>query len=158
MQRTLAGLGLVVLLVLGGCSGDDDDASSDVVETTTTTAAGSTTTAAGPDGSPVSSEPESDPCLQAAEDGAPAMAAEAFPDNPDVEWAVDDVSSGDGIVVLIQVTPTPDEVGYPSFKLAVSCGTGEPIRLGTYAQEEEGWVLLSTTDAGGADALPAELP
>lgn len=88
-----------------------------------------------------------DDCLAAAEAGAPADALEAFPDNPDVTWTVLDTREGGLGTVLVELQPSPDEVGYPSFTFVYGCGTGEPLRLGTYALEDGVYVLLATTDA-----------
>jgi hypothetical protein len=57
--------------------------------------------------------------------------------------------------VLVELEPDPDEVGYPSFTFVFGCGTGEPVRLATYAFEEGEYVLLSTTDAAeGTEFTP----
>lgn len=77
----------------------------------------------------------------------------AFPDNADVEWLVHGFSHGPQLV-LAEVEPQPDEVGYPRFKLGfVSISGGEPQHVATYCLEDGAYSLLST-----APGAPRNLP
>lgn len=151
-MRRAAILVLVAGAALLGCGDDGDAAESGdapVEETTTTTAA--------PDDDQDSDEGDESTagCAEVAEDGAPADALIAFPDNPDVSWAVLGVREGGLGTVLVEIEPDPDEVGYPSFTFVYGCGTGTPERLATYALDGGDYVLLATTDAAsGIDFAP----
>lgn len=150
-MRRAAILVLVAGAALLGCGDDGDAAESGdapVEETTTTTAA--------PDDQDGDEGDESTAgCAEVAEDGAPADALIAFPDNPDVSWAVLGVRQGGLGTVLVEIEPDPDEVGYPSFTFVYGCGTGTPERLATYALDGGDYVLLATTDAAsGIDFAP----
>jgi hypothetical protein len=124
------------LLACGDDGSDDDDAGD---ETTTTAAA----------------DPLLGDCTEAAETSAPAEALGAFPDNPDVTWTVLAAREGGLGTVLVELEPDPDEVGYPSFTFVFGCGSGEPVRLATYALDGGEYVLLSTTDAAeGTEFAP----
>src|SRR5690606_7654945 len=98
-----------------------------------------------------------DPCVTQAADDAPVEAKTVFPDNPDVTWTVEAVTVDADRRPQVELVPEPDEVGYPRFRFVYDCTT-DPVRLGTYAFEDGGWILLSTTDAGASTDLPATLP
>lgn len=150
MTTRLAPLLLVAALVLAGC-GDDDGASS---TTTTTSEAPGGTVAEGP----AVDEDALDACEDLAADAAPEQAALSFPDNPDVTWAVGEVAADPASgLVQAEVTPTPDEVGYPAFRLLSICEGGEVELLGAYALDGGTWVLLFTTDARSEIDLAPEL-
>ena len=137
-MRRAAGALTIAALALLGCS--DDGGESDTADTTTTTSA--------PD-------PAVLDCAEEAESSAPAEALTAFPDNADVTWTVLGAREAGLGTVLVELEPAPDEVGYPSFTFVFGCGSGEPVRLATYAFEEGEYVLLSTTDdAEGIDFAP----
>lgn len=158
MRRSVVVAGAVLVLLAGGCGGGDDDPSAADASSTTAADGSTPTTSGGAGGDDPSTTEDGDAGCEAE---ASAVAAEeatgAFPDNPDVEWTVAG-SSGEGGLTLVEVVPTPDEVGYPAFRLAFDCRDGEPVRIGTYALDEGAWILLATTDALGGGELPPELP
>ena len=142
---------LVVAAALAAGCGDDDDSEGGVdggAASPSTTDDGESLPAA---------EDGPDECATAAEAEAPAMALEAFPDNPDVTWEVLGATIDDEGRSLVELQPDPDEVGYPRFTFLIDCTTGEPVRLATYAFEDEGYILLATTDAAGDSELQPEL-
>lgn len=154
MRRHLLLLALAATLALVAACSDDD--------TATDGAAGTSTTAAGAasDGTAAPSSGTGDEaamCADVAVEAAPDLAATTFPDNPDVTWTVAAVETDDEGLALVEVVPEPDEVGYPAFRLAVTCESGEAVHLGTYALDGGSWVLLATTDAPGADELEPTL-
>jgi hypothetical protein len=151
----LAALGLAA-----GC-GDDGDAaeSGDAPESETTTEAPPADDEAGDEeGGEDDGEAavgDVGECAEAAEAASPDEALAAFPDNPDVTWAVLGSREGGLGTVLVEIEPDPDEVGYPSFTFVFSCGDGTPERLATYALDGGDYVLLATTDAAtGIDFAP----
>ena len=80
----------------------------------------------------------------------------AFPDNPDVEWILHGFSHGPDLI-LAEVEPRPDDVGYSRFKLGfVATGSGAPAHVATYSLEEGVYVLLAT-GAGAPRGLPRRL-
>jgi hypothetical protein len=103
-----------------------------------------------------------DAAVAVACDQATALAAidrlgkQKFPDNPSVTWSVlGQVTQG--LLLFVEVEPTPDEVGYPKFVFAIGCTAAtEPKVYGVYAFENGGYILLSTTD--DAPALPTTPP
>jgi hypothetical protein len=141
---------LAAMAMLSGC-GDDADETADDTSERTTAPPSDATEATEPDGS------ASGDCTTAAEGAAPAEARAAFPDNPDVAWAVEGVEEDPEGRALVEVVPTPDEVGYPRFRLVFACD-GDPVLLGTYALDGERWVLLFTTDEIGDVELDPTLP
>lgn len=155
----------VGLLGLGACSSDgDSDEGARAPESTSTTATTSTSTSptVGDDGA-AGSESGSDvaatgDCPTVAEAAAPGIATAGFPDYPDVTWSVTGVEVDDQGLVLVEVVPDPDEVGYSSFRLAITCPDGPPVHAGTYALDDDTWVLLATTDEAGSVELEPTLP
>jgi hypothetical protein len=136
---------VLLLAALGLAAGCGDDG-----ETADTGDApdGETTTEAPPaDDGEDEGDGDAASCAEAAEAASPDEALAAFPDNPDVTWAVLGTREGGLGTVLVELEPDPDEVGYPSFTFVFGCGTGEPVRLGTYAFEDGEYILLATTDA-----------
>lgn len=96
-------------------------------------------------------------CDDAALLRAPGEALTAFPDNPDVEWTARPSDATLGDLVLVGLTPDPDEVGYAEFRFVYRCEPSGPVRLASYALDGERFVLLATSDALGDEELPAEL-
>lgn len=133
---------LVVLLCVIGLAACGDDGDPEGSATTSTTVAAPDEDAAEPEG-----------CAAAAEAGAADEAYTVFPDNPDVDWAVLDVAEAEG-GVLVELQPTPDEVGYPRFRFLYGCDGDDPVRFATYALEDGAFVLLATTDAAPSDLAP----
>ncbi len=89
---------------------------------------------------------------------APGEAVGAFPDNPDVEWTARPAASVLAELVLVSLTPAPDEVGYPEFQFVYRCDADGPSRIATYALDGDVFVLLATTDAHAGEELPDALP
>lgn len=157
----------VGLLALGACSSDSDDGAS-APEPTSSTAAPTTATTSGGGAAPTTPTADgSDPtgsagsggdCPTVAEAAAPGIATAGFPDYPDVTWSVTGVEVDDQGLVLVEVVPDPDEVGYSSFRLAITCPDGPPVHAGTYALDDDTWVLLATTDEAGSVELEPTLP
>jgi len=131
-----------LLVAVSGCTGPGD------VEPTPTSG---TPTAAG-------TGVDSMSCGDASLLSAPDEALAAFPDNPDVDWTARPSATSLNDLVLVSLTPVPDEVGYPEFQFVYRCDTDGPSRIATYALEGEAFVLLSTTDALAGEELPAALP
>lgn len=96
-------------------------------------------------------------CLDSALLQAPGEALTVFPDNPDVVWTARPADIALGDLILAELTPEPDVVGYPEFRFVYRCDAGRPAMIATYALEEARFVLLSTSDALGDEQLPAEL-
>lgn len=146
---------LAAALALAAC-GDDDGG-----ETADAPAAGEvTTTAAADDAGETSelAEDDAEPgCAAAAADAAQAIGEEHFPDNPGVIWDVVGTSSDAEGRALVEVQPTPDEVGYPRFTFLVECSDDDPELVATYALDGGAYVLLSTTGADPGD-LPDTVP
>jgi len=89
---------------------------------------------------------------------APGEALVAFPDNPDVDWTARPTEALLAELVLVSLTPVPDEVGYPEFRFVYRCDAEGPSRIATYALDGETFVLLATTDALAGEELPDALP
>lgn len=89
---------------------------------------------------------------------APGEALAAFPDNPDVDWTARPSGRVLAELVIVSLTPAPDEVGYPEFQFVYRCDTEGPSRIATYALDGEAFVLLATTDALAGEELPDALP
>ena len=154
MKRPLLAPTVLLLAALGlaaGCGDDGDSAETgDVPDTETTTTEAPPEDDEGDEG-----DGDAGACAEAAEAASPDEALAAFPDNPDVTWAVLGTREGGLGTVLVELEPDPDEVGYPSFTFVFSCGDGTPERLATYALDGDDYVLLATTDAAaGIDFAP----
>jgi hypothetical protein len=81
------------------------------------------------------------------------LGRETFPDNPDVQWTVHGVTRTPQLI-LAEVEPRPDEVGYPRFKFAfVAGGPAPPRHVATYCLEQGRFRLLCT-----APGAPRGLP
>jgi len=89
---------------------------------------------------------------------APGEAVAVFPDNPDVTWTARPSESVLAELVLVSLTPVPDEVGYPEFQFVYRCDAEGPSRIATYALAGEAFVLLATTDSLAGEELPDALP
>lgn len=152
MFRTLTAALIVAVALLGSACGDDEESSPE--SSSTSVASDTTPTSEGP----VEDAGDAD-CASLASAGAPALALEKFPDNPDVEWSVVDATLDEEGRAVVEIEPAPDEVGYPAFRMVSVCeGDGEPVLLGTYALDGDTWLLLFTTDEPGAADLAPELP
>jgi len=78
---------------------------------------------------------------------------ELFPDNPDVEWIVHGFTHTSEMI-LAEVEPKPDEVGYPRFKFGfIGGGARLPKCIATYCLDSGRYQLLST-----ARGAPGNLP
>ena len=146
MRRAFT-LCVVLLALLVGACGDDDTA--DPSGTTTSTEPGGLT---GSDSDGESGDGGGD---DTTDDARPAPAARAFPDNSHNTWAVADSFTDAAGLAVVEAVPSPDDVGYPSFRFVSRCDGDEVVLLGAYALDG-GWVLLFTTDAPGASDLAAE--
>jgi hypothetical protein len=79
-----------------------------------------------------------------------------FPDNRDVTWSVHGFEHRPGLV-LAEVTPEPDTVGYSRFKFGFSSeGGSRPEHVATYRLEDGAYLLLSTSRSAPSD-LPQRL-
>lgn len=84
------------------------------------------------------------------------LGREWFPDNPDVEWLVHGIVHGPELV-LAEVEPRPDEVGYPRFKFGfLSKDGGVPRLVAVYCVEAGGYSLLAK-DPAAPRGLPRKL-
>lgn len=155
MRRVAVPLSVLLALLLGACSGSDSDAGS---VPTSSSGAPSPSSTPSPTPSGTVGSLGGDRCFTQALTRAPTDATPAFPDNPDVTWTAEGATPGADGRALVELVPDPDEVGYPRFRFVYDCATGEPVRFGTYAFEDGGWILLSTTDAGASADLPVSLP
>lgn len=142
-------LGLTAALLLAACGDDDGD---DVGAPISVEADETTTSAVPPEEASAPAVVEG--CKAMVEEAAPALAARSFPDNPDVTWSVGEASVTDAGLATVEVVPTPDEVGYPAFRLVTVCERDEAVLVGAYAREGDGWVLLFTTDERPEIVLP----
>ena len=88
---------------------------------------------------------------------APAEALAVFPDNSGVEWTARPANATLGELLLVSLTPLPDEVGYPEFRFVYRCDAGGPARIAVYALDGGRFVLLATSDALAGEELPDEL-
>lgn len=157
MRRHRLLLVVVVLLVTVGLAACGDDSDPDGTESEPSGSPASSTTVAAPDGDSDPDDSDLDGsaagpegCAGAAQAGAADEAYAVFPDNPDVDWTVVDVAEADGGVV-VELEPTPDEVGYSRFRFLYGCEGDEPVRFATYALDDGAFVLLATTDAAPPD-------
>ena len=145
MRRPLLAPTIALLAVLGlaaACGDDDAGETGDAPAEETTTS----TTAIDEDAAA---------CVEAVRDVAPGEARESFPADLEVEWSVVAVEEGGLGTQLAEMEPSPDEVGYPSFKFVFGCGAGEPELLAIYGLDGDEYVLLSTTDAAeGSEFAP----
>jgi hypothetical protein len=152
LRRTFILAATIVLAggALAACGDDDESGTSGTAPDTTEA---ETTITTGDDGEPDAEDAAA--CAEAVREAAPAEALEAFPDNAEVTWTVQEVEEGGLGTQLAQMEPDSDEVGYPNFRLVFGCGAGEPVLLAVYALDGEEYVLLSTTDAAeGTDFAP----
>ena len=146
----LAASALVLAGAIGACGDDGEAGTSGTVPDTTEA---ETTTTTEDDDEPQVEDAAG--CAEAVRDAAPAAALEAFPDNAEVTWTVQEVEAGGLGMQLAEMEPDSDEVGYPRFRLVFGCGEGEPVLLAIYALDGEEFVLLSTTDAAeGSEFAP----
>ena len=161
MRRAFT-LCVVLLALLVGACGDDDTA--DPSGTTTSTEPGGLTGSdsdgesgdgRGDDTTDDATDDAAAACEAAARDALPAQAARSFPDNSHNTWAVADSFTDAAGLAVVEAVPSPDDVGYPSFRFVSRCDGDEVVLLGAYALDG-GWVLLFTTDAPGASDLAAE--
>lgn len=145
---------LAAALALAAC-GDDDGG-----ETADPPGDGEVTTTVAADDAGETSELAEDAepgCAAAAADAAQAIGEVHFPDNPGVIWDVVATSTDADGRALVEVQPTPDEVGYSRFTFLVDCAAGAPELVATYALDGGAYVLLSTTGADPGD-LPDTVP
>jgi hypothetical protein len=84
------------------------------------------------------------------------LGRETFPDNPDVKWSVHGFTHTPRLV-LAEVVPEPDEVGYSRFKFGfVGGGASPPEHVATYCLESGAYTLLCHTPGAGR-GLPRRL-
>lgn len=83
----------------------------------------------------------------------PAVAAPAFPDDPDVRWTVARTWSIAGLA-LVETVPSAD-VGYPRFTFAFRQTGDTAVPIGIYVPQGGGWSLLSSQPG---EAPPPTLP
>ena len=84
------------------------------------------------------------------------LAESQFPDNRGLDWIIHGLSHR-GDLILVEVEPVPDEVGYPRFQLAVAGGRdGEAEVVGVYCLEGGELTLLSSS-RGWRKKLPRRL-
>ena len=85
------------------------------------------------------------------------IAEAQFPDNPGLEWAVLGFRHREDLgVLLAEVEPRPDEVGYPRFQFAFLVASDPPTHVATYCFESGRYALLST-GRGAPRGLPPEV-
>lgn len=154
MRRALVPL-LVVLALLAPACGDDD---STVAPTTTAPSGlGDGGVSDDPDPTePSDGDGDDSVCESLASAAAAGQAADSFPDNPDNAWAVAGTSTDSAGRAVVEVVPTPDDVGYPRFRFVSRCEGDEVVFLGSYALDDGAWILLFTTNEPGASDLVAE--
>lgn len=81
------------------------------------------------------------------------LGRDTFPDNPEVQWIVHGFTHTPQLI-LAEVEPRPDEVGYPRFKFGfVAGGAKPPKHVATYCLESGTYKLLCT-----AQGAPCGLP
>jgi len=141
MTRVISGVAAAMLLTVVAACSDPADPEEPTAEPTTPSSTSSTID-----------------CDDASLLQAPAEALDAFPDNPGVDWTARPASAALGELVLVSLTPVPDEVGYPEFQFVYRCDAEGPSRIATYALEGETFVLLATTSALAGEELPDSLP
>ena len=145
MRRALP---LVLVLVLIAVACGDDDSTSSAPPTT----AEPTGLASDGDGATPDSDEESE-CEALARAAAPAQAPDSFTDYHHITWAVAGTSTDEAGRAVVEVVPTPDDVGYPRFRFVSRCDGDDVVFLGSYALDGGAWVLLFTTDEPGASDL-----
>jgi len=148
IRRTAAAILVAGVLVVGAACSTDDETADDAPVTAVAP------TGEGDD----SGETGTADCASLAEAAAPARAAASFPDNADATWTVDGVEIDDAGRAQVEVVPSTDDVGYPRFRMLSACDGDDVVLLGTYALDDDGWVLLFTTDEPGAADLEPTLP
>jgi hypothetical protein len=77
---------------------------------------------------------------------------EEFPDNPEVAWSVKGFRHAADLV-LAEVVPEPDEVGYPRFVFGFAAGAARPRHVATWCLRDGGYTLLSS-----GHGAPPDLP
>jgi hypothetical protein len=147
MRRALIPLVVVLALIAVAC-GDDDSTTS--APPTTAEPSG---LAGGDDDPAVDDSDEASECEELASSAAAGQAADSFPDNPHNTWAVAGTSTDGAGRAVVEVVPTPDDVGYPRFRFVSRCEGDEVVHLGAYALDGSSWVLLFTTNEPGASDL-----
>jgi hypothetical protein len=80
---------------------------------------------------------------------------ETFPDNPEVAWSVKGFRHAADLV-LAEVVPEPDEVGYPRFVFGFAGGSARPRHVATWCFSDGSYTLLCT-GAGAPRNLPRQL-
>jgi hypothetical protein len=150
MPRSLITLALVTVLLLGACG--DDDSSTAAPTTTSPGALGGDDPDPTGEGDGVEVGDEA-ACQDLASAAAAGQAADSFPDNPHNRWAVADTSTDEAGRAVVEVVPTPDDVGYPRFRFVSRCDGDEVVFLGAFALDGGSWVLLFTTNEPGAADL-----
>ena len=156
MRRTLAATWCALALLAGAC-GDDDSTTSAPTTGAPTTSEPSSLTGSdddpAPDDDPGPDDGEGSECEVLARAAAPGQAADSFPDNPGNTWAVADTSTDEAGRAVVEVVPTPDDVGYPRFRFVSRCDGDDVVFLGAYALDGGSWILLFTTNEPGASDL-----
>jgi hypothetical protein len=74
---------------------------------------------------------------------ATEVGREEFPDNPQVVWSVKGFRHSADLV-LAEVVPDPDEVGYPRFVFGFAGGSARPRHVATWCFRDGGYTLLCT--------------
>lgn len=151
MQRRAAIVvtALALAMSFAGCSGNSDGAAMD--QATTTVNFDVTTTL------PAAEQAVIDECATKIGDAAPAMAAAAFPEYPDVQWSMVEVVTEGGLS-FVEMAPTPTGDLRTGYRLVVEChAASEPVLYGIYELDGDTWKLLSTTDELGGAELPETL-
>ncbi|MGY6501168.1 MAG: hypothetical protein ACXIVQ_09805 [Acidimicrobiales bacterium] len=148
MRRVFSLLMVSCLVWLSACGDDDESTAPPGTDSPTTTSTTMTPSVGDPSGDP------DDPsrCAEMARSVAGRQALGSFPDNPDVSWSVADVTASE-VRAIAEIVPTPDEVGYPRFRLVSMCEGDEIELLGAYALDGAGWILLFTA----GDTQPEDL-
>jgi len=147
IRRTAAAILVAGVMIVGAaCSADDETADDASVTTVAATGEADDATEAG-----------TADCAELAEAAAPARASASFPDNADATWTVEGVEIDADGRALVEVVPSTDDVGYPRFRMLHACDGDDVVLLGTYALDDDGWVLLFTTDQPGAADLEPTL-
>jgi hypothetical protein len=151
MRRALVPFVLLLALIASAC-GDDDSASSAPPTTAEPSRLASDDDGPSADGS----VDEASECEALASAAAADQAADSFPDNPHNTWAVAGSSTDEAGRAVVEVVPTPDDVGYPRFRFVSRCEGDRAVFLGAYALDGGAWVLLFTTNEPGASELVSD--
>ena len=86
------------------------------------------------------------------------FAAEEFPDNTHNTWVIDGFESRDDLTIAT-ATPSPDDVGYPSFKFAFHFDSQtDVVKCVAVYSFEDGCYSLLSTDRKWTKKVPRELP